>query len=691
LGEYELITRTRTNKNASKVSIILKFTPLLLAAIFIVHAYLALNGQVPRQFWYVSGTVAISTDMIEIMFGTFLASIGLWKAMSLFHDRSPLPLDEFSDTPLENEVSHAERRRRRTVLRLLSYVRPHWKYAVGVAAAIIATAGLDLAQPWIIGFVLINGVLGGGNLSRANIGLLSQVVFLLALTFGLRQIASFFQTVLVELVSERTIHKLRSDVYQHTELLPMGEFDKSHSGDLVSRVLSDTREVEKVMEEDVDNFGQNAVTVAGAIGLLFIVDRSLTLLVVPVCIALIIVATIFKRTIKNLTKRIREAFSELTIKTFEVFSGIRVVKGFRLEDHQAAEFRDRSLRIVKAKLRLARLSALYGSSVDFLMLSATVAVIWFAAPSVVSGALGLGALVAFLGYLDKMFKPLVQMSKGNLKFQQALVAADRVFDLVDRDAEVLETPGGLAPATLKGRVQFDRVTFAYGPSRKVLRDFSLMIHPGETVAIVGSSGAGKSTVVNLLMRFYEPTAGEILIDGYPITLLNLGYLRSKIGLVLQEPTLFSGSIRENIKYGRLGASDEEIVRVAKAANAHEFINSLPKGYDTEIGERGVTLSVGQRQRIAIARALLKDPSILIFDEATSNIDSESESLIQDALRGMAKGRTLIVIGHRLSSIIDSDRIVVLEDGEIVEEGTHEVLLSKGGTYNRLYEAQIRSA
>ena len=456
----------------------------------------------------------------------------------------------------------------------------------------------------------------------------------------------------------------------------------------MSRVVSDTGEVEKVMESDVSDFIQNVATVAGAVVILFLVNLKLTLLVLPVCFALIIVVSLFKRTIKRFSLRIREAFAELTSKTFEVFSGIRIVKGFGLEDHQETEFRDRSLRIVKAKLRLARLSGLYSSSVDLLMLLALLGEVWFSVPAVVSGALKLGALVAFLGEMEKMFKPLVQVSKENLKIQQALAAADRVFELMDRDAEVLEAPGGIAPPRIEGRIEFDKVSFAYRPSITVLRDFSLLIRPGETMAIVGSSGAGKSTVVNLLMRFYEPTSGRILIDGYPITQLSLGYLRKKIGLVLQEPVLFSGTIRENIKYGKLKASDEEVVRAAEAANAHEFIASLPKGYDTEIGERGVTLSVGQRQRIAIARALLKDPSILIFDEATSNIDSESETLIQDALRHLVKGRTLIVIGHRLSSIIDADRIVVIEDGVIAEEGTHDVLMSKGGAYNRLYEAQV---
>jgi len=567
-------------------------------------------------------------------------------------------------------------------------VRPHWKYAAGVVAAIIAGVALDLAQPWILGFVLFNRVLGGGDLSRANLGLLPQVAFLLGLTFGLNQVASFFQSYLTEMVSQKTIHQLRSDVYQHTELMLMSEFDASHSGDLVSRVLSDTREVEKVMEDDVDKFVQNAVTLAGSVGLLFIVDQALTVYIVPVCVALIVIVTLFKRTIKRFSRSIRDAFAELTSKTFEVFSGIRIVKGFRLEEHEAIQFRDKSLKMAKARLRLAWMSGLYGSTVDVLMMTATITVIWFAAPAVVHRTLALGALVAYLAYLDKMFKPLVQMSRGNLKFQQAIAAADRVFELVDRDAEVVEAPGSLTPPTIKGRIEFDRVSFGYYPSRNVLRDFSLLIRPGETVAIVGSSGAGKSTVVNLLMRFYEPTSGTISIDGYPVTILSLGYLRGKIGLVLQEPALFSGTIRENIRYGKLDASDDEISRASELANAHEFIVSLQNGYDTEIGERGVTLSVGQRQRIAIARALLKDPSILIFDEATSNIDSESESLIQDALRRMAKGRTLIVIGHRLSSIMDADRIVVIENGVIAEEGTHEVLINKRGAYNRLYEAQV---
>ncbi|TMI48590.1 ABC transporter ATP-binding protein, partial [Candidatus Bathyarchaeota archaeon] len=411
---------------------------------------------------------------------------------------------------------------------------------------------------------------------------------------------------------------------------------------------------------------------------------------VPFIIGMVIVVNLFKRRIKRASRRIREAVGNLSARAYEVMSNLRIVKSFTMEEEEAKDFRNKSLAIVKSNIGLAKLSSVYGSAVDAVTTLALLTLIVVAVPDVLNGALTLGALVAFLGLLDKMFSPLISLSKSNFKFQKATAAGDRIFEIIETKPEVLDVPGAYAPPEILGRIEFDGVSFKYERNQTVLDNFSLTINPGETIAIVGPSGAGKSTIVHLLLRFYEPDAGAIRIDGYPINALKLSYLRKNIGLVIQDPILFSGSVRDNIAYGKPGAGQEEIIQAAKAANAHEFILTLPQGYETEIGERGVTLSVGERQRVSIARALIKDPKILIMDEATSNVDSKSEALIQEAMGRMSGERTTIVIGHRLSTVMDADRIVVLEEGGIAEIGTHRGLLQRQGAYTQLYQNQLQA-
>ena len=572
-----------------------------------------------------------------------------------------------------------------TLRKLFSYLRPHWPYVLAIGIAMAASDALNLAQPWIIGFLLFGNVI-----ALRNIAFLPTVIAMLGGAFFAKQILDFVDQYLTEILASKTVHGLRTQVYQHIQHLPVQFLDHSRSGELLSRVMSDTNEIESVLTSDLSALGANFGMVAGASILLFYASPRIALTVVPFIIGMVIVVNLFKRRIKRASRRIREAVGDLSARAYEVMSNLRIVKSFTMEEEEAKDFRNKSLTIVKSNIGLAKLSSVYGSAVDAVTTLALLTLIVVAVPDVLNGALTLGALVAFLGLLDKMFSPLIALSKSNFKFQKATAAGDRIFEITETKPEVLDVPGAFAPPEILGRIEFDGVSFKYERNQTVLDNFSLTINPGETIAIVGPSGAGKSTIVHLLLRFYEPDSGAIRIDGYPINMLKLSYLRKNIGLVIQDPILFSGSVRDNIAYGKPGASQEEIIQAAKAANAHEFILALPDGYATEIGERGVTLSVGERQRVSIARALIKDPKILIMDEATSNVDSKSEALIQEAMGRMSGERTTIIIGHRLSTVMDADRIVVLEEGGIAEIGTHRGLLQRQGAYTQLYQNQLQA-
>ncbi len=617
------------------------------------------------------------------------SSLAGWTALFLrsLRKRKTSVESQGMTAPRMQKMDH---RRSGPILRYFSYVKPHWRLAAIVAVSLIVTSALNLVQPWVIGFLLVGDVI-----TQRNLGLLPWILTLLALAFVGKEITGLVNQYSTTALTQKTLHNIRSDLYHHLEQLPVRFFDNSRAGELASRVITDTDQMENVMTTIIGGIGKDLFTVVGAFILLLYVNSTLTLLVVPALATLAATVSVFKKTIRRSSRHIREAVGEMAAKVVETISGIRIVKSFSMEKFEAEQFQTRSSRIWKARVRLAKLSWLYSTTMDTTSTIAMLVVIAIAAPEVVSGSLALGGMVAFLGYVNILFNPIGNLSNANLNIQKATAAGERIFEIIDTQPEITEAPDAIEPSAVRGQIEFDKVSFGYEPDAEVLEEFSLKVQAGETVAIVGRSGVGKSTIVNLLLRFYEPTSGRILVDSQPIDSWKLTSLRDRIAVVPQDPILFSGSIRDNIAYGNIHASDSEIVEAARAANAHEFINSLKEelssgAYGTEIGERGVKLSTGQRQRIAIARALLKNPSILILDEATSNVDSESEALIQDALKRLTGHRTTIIIAHRLSTIMNADKIVVIDEGGIAEVGTHEQLLAREGAYSRLYEAQLKT-
>src|SRR5947208_1540808 len=519
------IPMTRRRRIAKSVAVILTglsvFALLLgyLASVYNVQvALFALPWEFGRSF--LSDFQLLLLQIIAPIFGWGVWGVLAareWRRWKRAHDveSSNRPSSEISPPRVPGTSPSAVQGHletvRKTVGAGIRYVRPHWPYAAGIMGALVTAALMDLSQVWILAFFFIDKVVRLGQVE-----ILPNVLLLLGTTFAVKEIASFLKDYLSEILAQKTVHKLRSDLYENIERMPMSFLDTSRSGELISRVVSDTNEVERVLTDNVADFVSNAVMVAGAISLLFFVNARLALLVTPPALVMVIVVNRFKKSIKQSSRKIREAVAELTAKAFEVISGLRIVKSFRMEHHEANAFRDRSWAIARAKVRLARLSGAYSSTVDFLTLCSLAVFVWFSAPAVISGDLTVAVAVAFLGYMDKVFKPLVVLSKVNFTVQKAVAAADRIFEFMDAKVEILEAAGSLVPQTIEGRIQFDRVTFGYRPNRYVLEDFSLTIEPGETVAVVGSSGVGKSTIVNLLLRFYEPVAGRISIDGYPL-------------------------------------------------------------------------------------------------------------------------------------------------------------------------------
>jgi subfamily B ATP-binding cassette protein MsbA len=547
--------------------------------------------------------------------------------------------------------------------------------------------------------MLLDRVIRHHDMSR-----LPVVIWLLTGAFVGQQIFDFGSDVLQELANQRLVNRVRCDLYEHTMALPVECFDRGRTGDLLSRISGDIDTVENFLDTLMQNIGSESVKLVGALVAMFAVSVKLTLFLLPTVVALSCSVLFFRKPVKQFSRRVRNIIGDMSSMAEEAIGGVRVVKTFCAEKFELSRFANKSGELLRGRVRLKKLSALYSASVELCIFAGTLIVIKVGTPWVaLAGTITIGGLVAFITYLDKLYGPVKTLSKMNLSIQKILAAGDRVFEVMDVVPEPAGRPRqkasstftGLAisedvPAPIVGDIEFQDVSFGYDSENLVLKDVSLKIKAGEVLALVGPSGGGKTTIANLLLRFYTPTSGQILIDGIPLDHISMERLRAQIGVVSQETYLFSGTGRDNIAYANPNATDHEIVDAAMAAHAHGFLFDSPDGYLTEVGERGVQLSGGQRQRIAIARAILRDPRILIFDEATSHLDSESEELIQEALEGVSKGRTVLVIAHRLSSVRRADKIAVIENGRMVQFGSHEELIVREGVYRRLYSLQMES-
>jgi len=561
---------------------------------------------------------------------------------------------------------------------LISLLRPYRGRVLLMFVSLVIATAAALAPPYLAGRAIDDGI------RQQDMSALTVIVIAFVAAAILNWVATYLQTYLINWVGQRALQDLRVEVFEHLQRLSIGFYSRNRAGVLISRLTNDVQALDQLVTEGISTLFSATLTLVGTAVILVVLDPGLALITFLTFPVLLVASVAFRLASAGAYRLTRERIAQVTAYLQETLSGVRVVRAFGQEPRHRGRFAELNDDHREANMKTVYLNAAYFPAVELLSAVATAAILIYGGNEVVDGAVTIGVLATFVFYLQSFFDPIQSLSQLYTTYQAGMAALDKIFELLDEQPDVADKPDAVELPRVRGEIRFDRVTFSYGGDALALDEVSLDVPPGQTLALVGATGAGKSTLAKLVARFYDPDDGRVLIDGHDLRDVTEKSLRSQLGIVPQESFLFSGTIRDNIAFGRPGATDEDVTAAAQAVGAHDFIERLPEGYDTEVGERGGHLSAGQRQLVAFARAAAADPRILILDEATSNVDVRTEAQIERGLRRLLAGRTAIVIAHRLSTIRNAGRIVVLDHGGIAEQGTHDELLEAGGAYAALY-------
>lgn len=589
-------------------------------------------------------------------------------------------LDQFGDGEHQGQAFNWK-----VVSRLLVYLKPHWRPLMIAFLAMLAATGLTLLIPYLLKIIIDSYIATSDTAGLLRIALITGASYV-----GL-YVTSAGQQYLLSRVGQRVLNTLRSDLFRHLEKLSLSYHDTHIVGVTVSRVINDVAVINELLSQGWITFISDAFILAGIITIMFSMSAKLALYALLVLPLMVLATVLFAQRAQNAFRQTRSSVAAVVGNLAEDIAGVRVIQAFAQEDMTQERFNKVNQANRDAHINAMSLSFIFLPAIEFLSMLAIAVVLWTGGREVLAGGVTVGVLVAFLSYVSRFFQPIQELSRLYTTMQSAMAGGEQVLKLLDTRSDVVDQPDAVDMPVILGKVELRRVSFRYRENTpEVLHEVNLLIQPGEHIALVGPTGAGKSTVANLIGRFYEATQGDVLIDDINVRSVRQRSLHRQVGIVPQDSFLFAGTIAENIRFGDPTASDEQVQSAAHMANAHDFISGLPEGYDTIILENAANLSFGQRQLVCIARAVLTDPRILILDEATANIDTVSEALIQQALERLLTGRSAVIIAHRLSTIKNADRICVIDDGRIIEEGSHAELLARGGLYKTLHDKQFKN-